>query len=106
MEVETGWLEMQSDGCLSGVLRTLTLNVQLELRRAAGDERPTTYAVHVAGGWLMGEAKVDRETGTITIVINSPELPYAMTLSAKPHSNTGQWRMSWSAPETGFRLTA
>lgn len=100
MEVETGWLEMQSDGCLTGVLRTLTLNVQMELRPLNREKPDEAYEVRVGGGWAMGEAKRDPLAQVIEIVIRSPELHRPIHLSAREQTGRNEWRMIWTPPMT------
>ncbi|WP_242416449.1 DUF736 family protein [Sphingomonas panni] len=94
MEVEAGWLEMQQDGCLTGVLRTLTLNIHMELRPVVAG----TYQVRVAGGWIMGSAAMRPTTRTIDIDIRSPELHGPIRLRAEMPDDGREWRLAWTPP--------
>lgn len=92
MLIIVGSLTRHADGCLAGVLRTLTIRTQLELRPTAGGR----YEVMIGSGFVAGYAT---STATaIEITVLSLEFAAPVRIKAVPHTPEGdEWRLEWES---------
>lgn len=92
MLITVGSLTRHADGCLAGVLRTLTIRTQLELR-PTGEKR---YEVLIGSGFVAGYATAT--ASTIEITVASLEFAAPVRLRAVPRTpDEEEWRLEWDA---------
>lgn len=100
MRLEVGSLSQQPDGALSGVLCTLTIRTQLELRPTDAGRTPHRGFDAFAGtGACVGSGEHTPEG--ITMILRSPELIRPLQLLAIATERPGEWRIFWTPHEGG-----
>lgn len=106
MLITVGSLTRHVDGCLAGVLRTLTIRTQIELRPAGGLEAGADYDVLIGSGFIAGYATI--AAACIEITVLSLEFPAPVRLRAVPVTpDAADWRLEWNAsqrPSPGPRI--
>jgi uncharacterized protein (DUF736 family) len=94
MLMTVGTLTKHVDGCLAGVLRTLTVRTQIELRPVGDAVAGPNFEVLVGSGFVAGHATSRR--GVIDIVLLSPELHAPLRLRAIPRPpGSDEWQVVW-----------
>ena len=96
MELIVGSLSDQPDGGLAGVLCTLTIRTQLELRPVRREETagPPRFLVIGGTGATVGEG--ERLDDGFRLTILSPELSRPLDLRVRPADRGGEWHIIWS----------
>lgn len=90
-----GSLERHPDGVFTGLLRTLTIRAQIELRPIQ-TESTRTYAVFAAPEFRLGEGRQPLEPANapIDLTIRAPELPNPVCARAV-HREGDAWVLYW-----------
>ena len=98
MLITVGSLTRHADGCLTGVLRTLTIRTQIELRPASGLEAVADYEVLIGSGFVAGYATIAGVC--IEVAVLSLEFPAPVRLRAVPVTpDAADWRLEWDASQ-------
>lgn len=90
-----GSLERHPDGVFTGLLRTLTIRAQIELRPIQSDGT-RAYAVFAAPEFLLGEGcqPLEPANAPIELTLRAPELPNAVRARAIHREGDG-WLLHW-----------
>jgi len=94
MLITVGVMTRHVDGCLSGVLRTLTIRTQIELRPVDTSDGGPDFEVVIGSGFVAGYAT---SRGTeIDIVVMSLEFPQPVRMRAAPRDESRfEWTLLW-----------
>lgn len=95
MELVVGSLSDQPDGGMAGVLCTLTIRTQLELRPAPDAEGgPSRFVVIAGTGAAVGEGEAMGDG--LGITLHSPELSRPLELTVTAADHRGERRIVWT----------
>lgn len=96
MLITVGILSRHADGCLTGILRTLTIRTQIELRPVDGATSGPDFEVVIGSGFVAGYAVSDG--ASIDIVVASLEFVHPVRMRAVPKGPIGdEWLLVWNA---------
>lgn len=96
MLITVGILSRHIDGCMSGVMRTLTIQTQIELRPIAAASGGPDFEVMIGSGFVAGYATSNGDD--IDIVVLSPEFASPVRLRAvRTGVSADEWQLVWNA---------